>query len=147
MKKILLSSAIVAMGAILLYAAGPNHVNRFGYQSILSTGGSTTTNAKTVMVTEDGTTNEYSMALITATVSGAATASTNTFGTAYIATPTVVAGRISTASGTIQTNSVFTPITITTTGVIVNGLSTNAVTGPNSIPLLIYGYKRTGVFE
>src|SRR3954471_2763502 len=114
--------AFIASGllAIAVYAASPNHINRFGYQSILATGGSSSTNAKTVIVTEDSTTNELSFALITATVSGSATASTNTFATPYLATPTIIHGDKSGISIASAGYGTVTP-TVTTTSLIVSG--------------------------
>lgn len=144
MKKFLYFCIPAALIAVAAMAA--DHVNR-ARNGILSTGGSTDYNGHTAIVTYDSSTNEYSWETITATVSAAATASTNTFGTAFIGTPVVVKGMLSGANGSQISNTWSVGATVTTTGLIVTGLSTNAATGVNSLPIMVYGYKRTGVFE
>jgi hypothetical protein len=125
-------------------AFAADHVNR-SRNGIISTGGSSDYNGHTVTVTYDSPTNEYSFETITATVAGAVTASTNTFGTAYLATPVIVSayksGSTAKAAGLID---VAVP-TVTASTLIVSGL--NSAGSTNGLTFVIYGYKRAGVFE
>ena len=146
-KKIIFGLICSVACAVVIYAADLNHVNRFGSQSILATGGSSTTTGKTVIVTENSTTNEYSVSVVNATVTGTLTAYSNTFTTAYIATPTFFIGKSIGANTSSVSNSWNIGVTGSTAFVVVSGLSTNLATGANNIPLLIYGYKRTGNFQ
>lgn len=146
MKKFIYFSIPLALVAILAMAADIPHVNR-SRNGIISTGGSSDYNGHTSVVTYDSPTNEYSTETVTATVAGSATASSNTFATAYLATPVAWRCYLSGASGTQITNVSLTGVTVTTSTIIVTGLSTNSVTGVNNLPVIVYGYKRAGVFE
>jgi hypothetical protein len=146
MKNSILPAAMVILIGLIGYTVAETaKVSRMGQQVILNTGGSSTTSGHTAMVTYDSPTNEYSFETITATVSGAATASTNTFSTAYLATPVIVSayksGSTAKAAGLTD---VVTP-TITTTSLIVSGM--NSAGSTNNLTFVIYGYKRAGVFE
>lgn len=141
--KYLLFSALAVSFAIAAYCA-TNKISRTGQNIMLVVGGTTTTNGKGVIVSENTNTNEYSIVSVTATVAGSATAYTNTFATAYLATPTIWHGEKSGTSIASSGYGTVTP-TITTTSFIVTGLNSSGAT--NDLPFLIYGYKRTGNFE
>lgn len=143
MKKFFIGLTLCVVGAIILYAAEPK-VTRMGQSIILNTGGTTSTDGKTVVVTEDSSTNEYSFATITATVAGAVTASTNTFSTAYLATPVIVSAYKSGSTFTAAGLGQVTP-TVSTTSLIVAGMNSDGST--NNLSFVIYGYKRAGEFQ
>lgn len=147
MKKFLPYLALTVIGALVVYAdiAGETPIVDRTPSGILSTGGTTSENGHTVMVTyNSGGTNEFSIESVTATVSGAVTASTNTFDSAYLATPIAIKGIVSGSAAGVGNNSV---VTVSTTTLIVTGLSTNASIGTNNVPVIIYGYKRAGKFQ
>lgn len=112
----------------------------------LNQGGTTTINGSTV-VESSSPTNAFKVVISTATVAGAGTAATNSFSPVFLATPVIFKGFQSGANGTQITNSWAVGITVTTSNIIATGLSTNASTGVNSLPIMVYGYTRTGKFE
>lgn len=114
---------------------------------MLNIGGTTTTNGKSAIVSGDTNTNQYEWVTSTATVAGAATAATNSFTTAFLAAPVAVRGMPSGLNGTQSTNFLYTTVIVTTSNLVVTGLSTNASTGVNAVPVMLYGYKTTGKFE
>ena len=132
----------VLIGATWLYADTNNTISRLT-RGILAIGGTGSTNYKTVVVS-DAATNEYRVVAITATVSGTSTISSNTFGTAFLATPTVVVNPPSGKPFSLITN---VTVTTTTTGVVLTGLTTNGTTGLNNLPVLVYGTTRTGDYQ
>ncbi len=136
--------SLMAVVGILL-AADTVKITRFT-RGMLVQGGTSSTTGSSVVVS-DSTTNEYKIVLKTATVAAAVTSYTNTFTTAFVATPTVVFGVPSGITGLQQTNLWSVGATITTTGIVVTGLSTNASNGINNLPIIIYGYQRTGILE
>lgn len=140
MKKIL--SFILLGFAVVAFAIDP--ISRF--EGPVAVDPNSTGVGKT-LVKSGSSTNEYQSEVVTATVTGAQTSSTNTFGTTYLATPSVFRGYVSGLNGTQTTNSLYTTVTVTTTTLIVNGLSTNASTGVNNLPLHVYGYTRTGKYQ
>lgn len=142
MKKVILGLVASMVLAVALYAADTQKVTRLGQNQILNVGGTSTTNGKTV-VTSESPTNEFKIVQITATVSGGATASTNTFATAFLATPTVVAG-VKSGSSVAGVSSGVTATPSTTT-LIVTGL--NSAGSTNNLPFIVYGYTRAGIFE
>lgn len=142
MKKYIIT-ALCLVTAFSVYAI--DGVARFKGQT-LSQGGTTSANGSTV-IESNSPTNAFKLIVVTATVTGAITASTNTFTTSYIATPTVYKGLQNGANGTQTTNSWGVTATATTSSLIVTGLSTNADTGVNNLPVMVYGYTRTGQFE
>ena len=136
-KSFLISLVFTAAIAIALYAADTIKLNRLT-RGIQVTGGTTSTNGKT-LITSDSSTNEYSVQIVTATVAAANTVATNVFTTAFTATPTVM-------QGVGKTAVAGDGFTVSSTQVLVAGLSTNGA-GTNSVPLIVYGTTRSGVFE
>lgn len=111
-------------------------------RGIMNQGGTTTLNGNTVVIS-DSPTNEFQMVLITATVAGAATASTNNFTTPFIVAPNIIPlEKSGVLNGTFRAGT--TP-TVTTTNFIVSGM--NSAGSTNNIPYILYGYTRTGTFE
>lgn len=140
----------ITLTVLMFIAAGgliaADKLTRIGEGISVVQSGSTTKNGKS-LVESSSSTNIFQIQIVTATASGAETASTNTFGTAFIATPSVFKGMVSGANGTQNTNANLARVTVTTSGLIVTGLSTNGDTGANSIPFIVYGYTRTGTFQ
>ncbi len=144
MKKTFIMATILALGLGVLYAATNLKISRLT-TGIGVIGGTTTTNGKTVVVS-DSSTNEFHVLQYTATVAAAATAVTNTYTVAFVATPTIVVGLQNLSTPQTLTNMT---VFVSHTQTIVTGLSTNnsATLGGNNVPFLIYGYTRSGVFE
>jgi len=133
-------SLLLLVGVVVSYAV--DNVSRYRGQT-LSQGGTTSLNGSTVVESESPT-NAFKIVVITATVSGAQTASTNTFTTAFVATPTIVHGSKSGTTDTTAGYGVVTP-TATTSTLIVSGM--NSAGSTNNLPYILYGYTRTGKFE
>jgi hypothetical protein len=142
MKKYIIT-ALCLVAALSVYAA--DNVTRYRGQT-LSQGGTTSLNGSTV-VESSSPTNAFKIVVVTAAVTGGQTASTNTFATSFVATPTAYKGIQSGANATQISNSWAVGATVSTSTLIVTGLSTNADTGVNSLPVMVYGYTRTGQFE
>lgn len=138
MKKYITSA--LCLLAVSVFAI--DNVDRHPGQT-LNQGGTTTLNGSTV-VESNSPTNAFKQIVVVATVSGAQTAATNNFSPVYIATPTAIRGLISGQAATVGNAST---ITITTSNLVVTGLSTNLATGTNAFPIIVYGYTRTGRFE
>lgn len=142
-KSFIWASLASVLIAITVFAAANNKISRVT-QGIISVGGTSTTTGNTVVVADDPL-KEYRILGITATVAGTSTAYTNTFSTAFTVTPTVATGiQPGVGQGTL-TSLLSIRVTPTTSNVIVSGLSVNTPT--NSVPLIIFGYTRTGVLE
>ena len=118
-------------------------VSKLGNGIILNVGGTSSTTGQTAVLA-DSPTNQFVIIKVTATVAGAVTASTNTFGTAFIAAPTVVAAFKDGASGTTSGLNHIVP-TATTTTLIVTGMNSAGTT--NTLPFIVYGYQSTGTFN
>ena len=136
MKKNILLSVLVF--AFVIAVNGADKLNRIT-RGIQVTGGTNSTSGST-LVTSDSSTNEFTVVQATATQSGAATSATVTFAKAFTATPTVTQGMrdgSAVASDTVTTSA-------TTTNLVVTGLNSSTL---NSVKFLIYGTRRSGVFE
>ncbi len=144
MKKTFIALTFLALGLGVLYAATNLKISRLT-QGIAVVGGTGSTDGKTLIVS-DSPTNEFRVLQYTATVAAGATAVTNTYTTAFVATPTVVYGSPSLKAMQTMTNMT---VFVSHTQTIVSGLSTNntATLGANGVPMLIYGYTRSGVFQ
>lgn len=134
----LLGCAVVGF-AIVVWADTNTKISRLT-RGVVNVGGVGSTDGKTVIVSDDPT-NEYHLVPITATVAGVATAYTNTFGTSFLSAP-----NFAIAAATTKTQNAITnvAVTVTTTNIIVTGLSTNV---PNNVNILVYGPTRTGTFQ
>jgi hypothetical protein len=139
MKKIYLIMFIVVISGICY---GIDILNRTQGQSWVQGGTSTTTGS--TVIEAGSVTNIYRQIVVTATATGTQTSFTNTFATAFLATPTVVQGVKSGQNSGYGAASTVTP---STTTLIVTGLSTNLVSGTNSVPYIVYGTVRTGKLE
>jgi hypothetical protein len=140
-----LCSIMLIIAVTIALAADTNKITRFTSGFIVQGGTSSTTGNS--LVESDAVTNCFRMVVVTATVSGAQTSSTNTFSTAFVATPIAIPAFQSGANGTQTTNSWSVGATVSTSTLIVTGLSTNASTGVNNLPILVYGYPRTGILQ
>ncbi len=127
-------------GAIVVSALDALKVSRMGQNVILNQGGTSTTNGRTLVVS-DSPTNEMRIVQNTATVAGAATAYTNNFTINFIATPTIIKGVVNGQNDNYAGSVV---ATVTTTNLVVSGMD---ATLTNNIPFILYGYKNTGVFQ
>lgn len=140
-----LCSIMLIIAVTIALAADTNKITRFTRGFIVQGGTSSTTGNS--LVESDAVTNCFRMVVVTATVTGVQTASTNTFSTAFVATPTMYIGQPSGINGTQQTNLWSVGATISTSSLIVTGLSTNGSSGVNNLPILVYGYPRTGILQ
>lgn len=137
MKKILYVILPLFMVTALLYAADTYKLNRLT-DGIQVTGGTSRTNGKT-LVTSNDSTNEYRMVSTLMTMVGGQTSYTNS--TTWLETPSVIVNSIAPGVG-FQT--AITPnVIISKTSVIVSGLNT---TTRQNVPVLIYGIVRSGVW-
>lgn len=141
MKNKSLLFAIVASFSLVLvlFAAESNKISRIT-RGIMNQGGTTDLNGSTVVVS-DSPTNEFKIVTVTASVSGTSTASSNLFATAFLAAPTVIKAVRSGSTSIAESNVVST---VTSSNLIVSGLSTGAV---STIDFVVYGYQRSGVFQ
>lgn len=104
--------------------------------------GATGSNTRTLVVS-DQSTNEVQIVSGLATVTGALTVSTNSFTDTFVSTPRAIIG---VPSG--NTNSMLGVVaTVSTSKLIVTGLSTNAITGINDVPYIIIGNRRNGAIS
>lgn len=126
----------LALGFALLLYADTVKISRIT-SGIISIGGKTA-------VVSDSPTNEYKAIQVTATVSGAATAYTNTFASVFDAAPVIVMG---VKSGQLTGYGSLNTVTHNATNLIVAGLSTNLSTGTNGLPFIIYGNSRSGILQ
>lgn len=108
-------------------------------RGLIAVGGTSTTNANTAVVA-DSSTNEFRIVAITNTVTGSDTSVATTFTDAFVAAP---AFAIAAGSGDGQSTIAAVTVTVDTTTCTVAGLST---AGPNNVPVILYGYTRTGTF-
>lgn len=148
MKKFLAIAAICVFTVVLaLYAAETPKVSKIT-EGIAAQGGTGAkyTNWHTYVV-GDSPTNEYSIIVVTAKVTGDETTSSNTFSSTYLAAPTVVKGCISGAGAQVLTNIALASPTVDTTTMLITGMSTNLAKGVNNLPMIVYGYKRAGKFS
>lgn len=136
---------MLVVAVVIALAADTNKITRFT-RGMIVIGGTSSTTGNSVVVSES-VTNEYRNTIVTATVAGVATASTNTFATAFTATPSVFLGQVSGLNGTQITNSWSIGTIQTSTTLIVTGLSTNGSTGVNNLPIFVYGTTRSGVLQ
>lgn len=125
--------------AVVMVVADEKKVSRMGTSVILNQGGTTTTDGRTVVVSGSPT-NEYRINDVVATIT-VGTAYTNNFTIPWIVNPMVVKGIV---NGQNQNYGSGVVITVTTTNVIVSGMDTSLT---NNIPIFMYGYKNTGVFQ
>lgn len=128
------------VSAVSLFAT--DKLNRLT-RGIQVTGGTTNTNGAT-LVTSDNSTREFKCVQFLATVSGGTTVYTNTFTTAFTDTPIVVLGT-PLVMGAVYSDLGTVRPTPTTSNVIISVLS--AAGKNNNIPVFVYGYTRTGVYE
>lgn len=145
-KLLLFAAGLTVSLAITLYAATVK-ISRTGQNTMLVIGGTTTTNGKVALVSGDTNTNQYELVTSTATVALNATTATNSFSTSFLATPVALVGRPSGMNATQNSNFWSVIVTVTSSNLLVSGLSTNASTGVNNVPIMLYGYKTTGQFE
>lgn len=134
------------MLVVMLAVAATNVNNKISRLTtgLLVIGGTNTTSGTTVVVS-DAKTNEYRVVFGTATVSGSATTYSNNFSPVFTTTPVMV-WSVATAGTNVNYALGFTT-RLTSSNLFVTTLSTNLVTGTNSVQFLLYGTTRSGILE
>ncbi len=126
----------------LVWAGVDVKINRLG-SGIQAIGYGLAPSNNRTLVVSDQYTNEVQIVHGLATVTGALTVSTNAFIDTFISAPSMIIG---VPSG--NTNSMLGVVgTVTTSNLVVSGLSTNAVTGLNSVPFMVIGNRRFGITQ
>lgn len=142
--------AVMSAAIIYAYGAATTSVNRLS-RGIQSTVGTTDYNGTTLVVS-DNPTNEFRMHVETVTFSAGSTTKTNTYATAYLASPTIFLAQVDGYSlsggdkdlgpniySTTTTHQTYSKLTLT---------RPSTSTGTADVyKFLINGYTRTGSFD
>jgi hypothetical protein len=144
------AAIVVVFATLSLWAGDTVKISRItaGIAGQGSAAGSVSTSGLGTYTVSTSPTNEYTIEVVNSAVAATSpwTSVSNTFTKAYVAAPTVVYAPKSGVRLIDQTIAISNvTITVTTTNLIVSGMTSNAPI--NDITVLLYGYKRTGIIS